>query len=422
MIPLIVWCCFALVLGLVVGSFLNVLIARLPYEKSIFWPGSHCLHCFQPIRRWDNVPVLGYLRLRGRCRFCGTAFGSRYLWVELGTGCAFLLLFVLEVLVNWYDIPQLRSDLRPGISALPPWPALAVFFYHSVLISALIAAAVIDAEHRIIPPLIPYTGLVIGVLGGVCMPWPWPQPSEVIQRLPENIPWIFPEMWGLIPLGVQPWPLWGPLPEWAPAGSWQLGLLNSLVGAFAGSLTVRLIRWLFSAGFGREALGMGDADLLMMAGAFLGWQIAVLSLFVGSIAALVILVLVLLFTPSRSERGASATQPSDQSPIPSRYSSREIPFGPGLAIGIVLTWLAWPWLGPRVQFVFFDAVIFGLAAFIICMGMLAAGLLLRRPTIDSPTTTSSAATASRSPTVSKATTSERPSGNRVATSEQPSGS
>jgi leader peptidase (prepilin peptidase)/N-methyltransferase len=391
MAPLILWCCFALILGLAVGSFLNVLIARLPYEKSILWPGSHCLHCFRPIRRWDNVPVLGYLRLRGRCRWCGTPFGSRYLWVELGTGCAFLLLFILEVLVNWYDIPQMHVDFRRGISALPPGPALALFFYHSVLISALIAAAVIDAEHRIIPPLIPYSGLVVGVIGGACMPWPWPQPPETAQRLPENIPWIFPEMWGLIPLGVQPWPLWGPLPDWAPAGSWQLGLLNSLVGAFAGSITVRLIRWLFSTGFGREALGLGDADLLMMAGAFFGWQIAVLSLFVGSIVALVMFVVALLFVPGNGQTATQTSGPAVSQPLspPAGTSGREIPFGPGLAVGVVLTWLAWPWLGPRVQFVFFDAVIFGLAAFIICMGMLAAGLLLRRPAADSFGTTAS---------------------------------
>jgi leader peptidase (prepilin peptidase)/N-methyltransferase len=311
--------------------------------------------------------------------------------VELGTGCAFLLLFILEVLVNWYDIPQMRVDFRRGISALPPGPALALFFYHSVLISALIAAAVIDAEHRIIPPLIPYSGLVVGVIGGACMPWPWPQPPETAQRLPENIPWIFPEMWGLIPLGVQPWPLWGPLPDWAPAGSWQLGLLNSLVGAFAGSITVRLIRWLFSTGFGREALGLGDADLLMMAGAFFGWQIAVLSLFVGSIVALVMFVVALLFVPGNGQTATQTSGPAVSQPLspPAGTSGREIPFGPGLAVGVVLTWLAWPWLGPRVQFVFFDAVIFGLAAFIICMGMLAAGLLLRRPAADSFGTTAS---------------------------------
>lgn len=376
--PILVWCLFALVLGLVVGSFLNVLIARLPYEKSILWPGSHCLHCYRPISRWDNVPVLGYLRLRGRCRHCGSAFGRRYLWVELGTGLAFLLLFVLEVLLNWPGIPQLRFDPRAGLSALPPAPALALFGYHAVLLSALLAAAVIDAEHRVIPPLIPYGGLVVGLIGGICMPWPWPQPTATAQRLPDNISWIFPEMWGLIPLGVQPWPWWGPLPSWTPPGSWQLGLVNSLLGALAGSLIVRLIRWLFSTGFGREALGLGDADLLMMAGAFLGWQIAVLSLFIGSVVALVLYVLTLVFGPSRSN---SAPQP-DSATAP---QVREIPFGPGLALGVVLTWFAWPWLGPRVQFALFDLTILGLATFIISMGTLAAGLLLRRPE-DSDTT------------------------------------
>jgi leader peptidase (prepilin peptidase)/N-methyltransferase len=296
-----------------------------------------------------------------------------------------LLLFVLEVLWNWHNIPQLQFDPRVGFSALPPAAALALFFYHAALISALIAAATIDAEHRIIPPFIPYVGLIIGVVGGALMPWPWPQPPQTAQRLPDNIPWIFPEMWGLIPVGVQPWPCWGPLPTWLPPGSWLLGLVNSLVGALAGSITVRLIRWLFSTGFGREALGMGDADLLMMAGAFLGWQIAVLSLFVGSIAGLLIYLLLMVFQPAppstavNSWVGHSADTGVGHS-ADTLANAREIPFGPGLAVGIVLTWLAWPWLGPRVQFIFFDAVIFGLAAFIIGMGMLAAGLLLRPPT------------------------------------------
>lgn len=377
MMPVLLWCVFALLLGLAIGSFLNVLISRLPYEKSILWPGSHCLQCYRPVARFDNIPLIGYLRLRGRCRHCGTIFGRRYLWVELGTGLAILLLFVLEVVLNWHGIPQLRFDPRAGLSALPPRAALAMFFYHTVLLSALIAAAVIDVEHRIIPPQLPYAGLAVGVLGGLLMPWPWPQPPETAQRLPPNVPWIFPEMWGLIPLGVQPWPCCGPLPSWLPPGSWQLGLLNSLIGALAGSLTVRIVRWLFSSGFGREALGMGDADLLMMAGAFLGWQIAVLSLFAGSVAALFLYALVLVFgsTPSHSPTSASCTVSRSSAEI----STREIPFGPGLALGVVLTWFAWPWLGPRVQFVFFDSVISSLAAFIIGAGMLAAGLLLRRP-------------------------------------------
>src|SRR5262249_51874872 len=155
-------------------------------------------------------------------------------------------------------------------------------------LSLLIAAAVIDAEHRIIPPLIPYTGLLVGVVGGALMPWPWPHGVSATDSLPSNVPWMLTEYWGKVSVGAQPWPFWGPLFAFAPAGSWKLGLLNSLIGAFAGSLVVRAVKWLFETGFGKEALGLGDADLLMMAGAFLGWQPAVLSLFVGSFAALLV--------------------------------------------------------------------------------------------------------------------------------------
>jgi leader peptidase (prepilin peptidase)/N-methyltransferase len=162
--------------------------------------------------------------------------------------------------------------------------------------------------------------------------------------------------------------------KFAPPGSIQLGLMNGIIGALAGSLVVRIIRGLFGAGFGREALGMGDADLLMMAGAFLGWQIAVMALFAGALCALALKIAAILFV-------GEGTPTEDGKPAP---DARELPFGPGLAIGIVATWLSWPWIGPRVQFVFFDGVTFGLAAFIMCVGLLAAGLLLRRPEVKPP--------------------------------------
>jgi leader peptidase (prepilin peptidase)/N-methyltransferase len=355
-----------------VGSFLNVLIARLPYEKSIVWPSSRCFGCYRPIRLLDNVPVLGYLRLRGRCRSCGAAFSARYLWVEVGTGLVFLALF-LALVFNWQNIPALRFDVLGGMNALPPWQLLVFFAYYAFLLSGLIAAAVIDAEHRIIPPLIPYAGVVVGVAGGALLPWPWPHPSAAGVLPPPpglgpNPPWALPELWGLIPLGLQPWPFWGPTFAFAPPGSFQLGLLNGLIGALAGSLVVRAIKWLFEVGFGREALGLGDADLLMMAGAFVGWQIAVLSLFVGAVCALGLKVLGLVFGAGKAAAGVSG--PAD---------ARELPFGPGLAVGVVVTWAAWPWLGKAVQFVFFDAVTFGISVVVLCVGMLAAGVFLRRP-------------------------------------------
>ncbi|MBX9582869.1 MAG: prepilin peptidase, partial [Gemmataceae bacterium] len=356
-----VWCGFALVLGLMVGSFLNVLVARLPYEKSILWPGSRCFSCLRPIRPLDNLPIVGYLRLRGRCRSCGAAFSARYLWVEVGTGLAFLGLFLLDVVFNVHGLPG--AEYQPvGGNTAPPAVGLAVFGYHAVLVACLIAAAVIDAGHRIIPPLIPFFGAFVGVAGGALMPWPWPHPPEAAGAIPAGFPWLLPEFAGKVPVGAQPWPFWGPLFAALPAGSWKLGLVNALLGALAGSLVVRWVKWLFEVGFGREALGLGDADLLMMAGAFIGWQPAVLSLFVGAFAAL------LVFKLPSVLIGLVRPQPAD----------RELPFGPGLAVGVVLTWLAWPWVGPRVQGVFFDVPTLGVVVGVLSVGMLAAGLLLRR--------------------------------------------
>jgi leader peptidase (prepilin peptidase)/N-methyltransferase len=369
-LPVAFWCLLVFAFGLAVGSFLNVLIARLPLEKSIVWPSSRCFTCFTPIRFADNIPVLGYLRLRGRCRACGAAFSSRYLWVEVGTGLAFLALYVFEVLANGHGIAAFKTAYFALDMALPSWRAGVMFVYHSVLLACLIAAAVIDAEHRIIPPAIPYTGLAVGLLGGALMPWPWPNPAAagvlpVSPELGPDAPWSLPDFWGKVPPGVQPWPFWGPAPAWAPPGSWQLGLLTSVAGALAGSLAVRLIKGLFELGFGREALGLGDADLLMMAGAFLGWQIAVLSLFTGAVMALVLKVLGAVLVRAK--------------PGPAGADARELPFGPGLALGVVVTWLSWRWVGPHVQFPLFDLPGMGLVAAVMGVGVFAAGLLLRRP-------------------------------------------
>jgi leader peptidase (prepilin peptidase)/N-methyltransferase len=369
-----VWCISVFLLGLTVGSFLNVLIARLPHEKSIVWPSSRCFNCFQPIRKLDNLPIIGYLRLRGKCRHCGVTFSSRYLWVEIGTGVAFLALFAAEVLFNWHRIGANEFKFLAPDATLPPWHFWGMFAYHAFLISCLIAAAAIDAEHRIIPPLIPYAGVVVGVVGGALMPWPWPNPATVAAVMPTDQPWMFQEHFGKIPHGVQPWPFWGPTFGFAPPGSWQLGLLTSVIGALVGSLVVRVIKRLFETGFGREALGLGDADLLMMAGAFLGWQIAVFSLFVGAMVAIVMKLLAALLLaraePPPAPVGVGA---------PPERDSHELPFGPGLAIGVVITWFAWPWLSPGLQFAFFDHVALGLATVIMCVGILASGLLLRKP-------------------------------------------
>jgi leader peptidase (prepilin peptidase)/N-methyltransferase len=134
-----------------------------------------------------------------------------------------------------------------------------------------------------------------------------------------------------LPLGAYPWPVWYPLPDWLPAGSWQLGLATGLAGVLAGTLMLRAVRFVFGLGRGKEGLGVGDADLMMMAGAFLGWQPVVIAFFVSVFPALFIgLTQVVL-------RG-----------------NQELAFGPSLSLGIVLTMLAWHGIGPQVAGIFFD--------------------------------------------------------------------
>jgi len=125
--------------GLIVGSFLNVVIYRLPRGESLSWPGSHCTRCQAPIRWFDNVPVLSYLALRGRCRHCGQSISLRYPAVELLTGALFA-------------VAALRYGADP---MLPLWCAFA---------AALVATAAIDFDHQIIPDEISLGGLVLALL------------------------------------------------------------------------------------------------------------------------------------------------------------------------------------------------------------------------------------------------------------------
>jgi leader peptidase (prepilin peptidase)/N-methyltransferase len=261
----------AFILGTIVGSLLNVCIYRLPLEKSILWPGSRCSHCLQPIRWYSNIPLVSYLWLRGRCRTCGARFSSRYFLIELLTGLIFAGLFYLEVLDNIHGFQAFNQQgFRLQRLLMPTWQGWVVFGYHAIFVSFLIVATFCDFDQREIPLSLTVTGTVIGLIGAGLFPWPWPDPPPVAFA-PNQPP----------PLGLYPWPVWLPLPGWLPPGSWQLGLATGLVGALAGTVMLRVVRFVFTAGLGVEALGLGDADLMMMAGAFLGWQPLVVAFFIS---------------------------------------------------------------------------------------------------------------------------------------------
>jgi leader peptidase (prepilin peptidase)/N-methyltransferase len=139
MTPTVVYSLFAFVFGMIVGSFLNVCICRMPKNESIVSPPSHCPNCDYQIRWYDNIPLFSYLLLRGKCRGCGTVISIQYPLVELLNGTLTLLLF-----------------LRFG-----PTPVFAVLF---LFCSALVVITFIDIEHQIIPDEISLSGIVVGFM------------------------------------------------------------------------------------------------------------------------------------------------------------------------------------------------------------------------------------------------------------------
>ncbi|MBU0550808.1 prepilin peptidase [Myxococcota bacterium] len=146
---------FAFTWGAVWGSFLNVVIYRLPLDLSLVTPGSRCSACHTPIRWYDNIPVLSYLVLRGRCRACGAAYSPRYMLIEAATGVLTLVLFRATVL---------PLDPDTFISGLWTWLWAQSFVY------GLIALTFIDLEHTILPDEITIPLTAIGVFGAFVLP------------------------------------------------------------------------------------------------------------------------------------------------------------------------------------------------------------------------------------------------------------
>jgi len=133
------------IFGALVGSFLNVCIFRLPKEESIIWPGSHCPHCKKPIRFYDNIPLVSYFLLRGRCRYCKGSISLQYPLVEGITALSSLFLII-----------------KFG-------PSMSYLFYFA-FVAALIVITVIDLYHQIIPDVISLPGIGMGLLASLLIP------------------------------------------------------------------------------------------------------------------------------------------------------------------------------------------------------------------------------------------------------------
>jgi leader peptidase (prepilin peptidase)/N-methyltransferase len=327
------WFVAVFLVGLAAGSFLNLCAIRLPYEKALLWPGPRCDSCRQPVGLLDCLPLVGFLRLKGRCRACGKPIPWSYPVVEVFTALVFVGLLALV-----YD----DND---------PWATLVVFSHRAVLVGLLIVAAVCDLEDMEIPMSLTVSGTVIGLVFATLFPWPFPDPPGAVAHVPPLVklyPWP----------SLYPWPVWYPLPDWLPPGSPQLGLATGLAGALAGMILLRGVRFLFGLGRGLEGMGVGDADLMMMAGAFIGWQPVTLAFFVSVLPGLGF-ALVSFF----------------------RKGHQPLPFGPALGMGVVLTVLFWPMLGNYFRLgnmlLFFEPLVLGVVFGGGAVGLLLLAFLLR---------------------------------------------
>lgn len=244
---------YAFVLGAVTGSFLNVCIHRLPRGFLLHKPPSHCPFCNEPIRWYDNVPIVSYLLLGRRCRFCGIRISPRYALVEGLTG-------VLFAYVAWRTIGSGQAD----------YARLGVYV---VLAAALVAASFIDIEFRIIPDEVSIPGMVLAPIVSLLLPGLHETGEPILVASLGRLAGLTPE-----------------------ADPRLCGLVASLVGMAVGAGVIWVMRVVGRAVFRKEAMGFGDVKLMAFVGGFIGWKLALLGIVLGAFAGAIIGLLLLLRT------------------------------------------------------------------------------------------------------------------------------
>jgi leader peptidase (prepilin peptidase)/N-methyltransferase len=243
LVPPVVGYVIAGVFGAIIGSFLNVVIHRLPLEESIVFPNSRCPSCGAVIAFYDNIPVLSYVALRAKCRHCKERISFRYPAVELLTAALF-------VAVAWHD----------GLSAALP--------FDLVFASALLALVFIDAEHMILPNVITYPGIVFALVARIAIPYLTGTPHF------DDLPSLAQGAFAGMPI-------------------WLASLAGGLIGALLGGGSLWLMGWTWEKLRGIEAMGLGDVKMMFMVGAYLGWRLTILTIFVGVLTGSIIGILLM---------------------------------------------------------------------------------------------------------------------------------
>jgi leader peptidase (prepilin peptidase)/N-methyltransferase len=231
----------AFIFGLPVGSFLNVCIYRLPRRQSIITPPSYCPKCKKKIRWYDNIPLISYILLKGKCRNCKAKISPRYFIVELITGLMFFFLMMRF---------KLSFD----------------FFIFVIFTCMLIIITFVDFEHFLIPDVLVLPGIILGFA------------LSTHNSLLDFPPLFFSVSY---PLSA---------------------FMNSITGAFLGFLSLLIVALVGGALFKKEAMGGGDLKLLAMIGAFLGWKNVFFTILVSSLVGSIIgIILILLKKKGRKE-------------------------------------------------------------------------------------------------------------------------
>jgi len=183
--------------GACIGSFLNVVAYRMPLGMSVVWKPSHCPKCDHPIRAYDNVPVLGWLWLRGKCRDCGEPISPRYAIVEFVMGLTFFVLAYVELFSGGANLPGGPITEFTGAVAnvwYPQWELIGVYVYHCTLLCLLMCVVLMDQDSQQAPTKLVFFGLLIGFLAPFV--WPHQNPSLSWPRSFENT--FFSQFGGLL--------------------------------------------------------------------------------------------------------------------------------------------------------------------------------------------------------------------------------
>ena len=274
---------FTFAFGASFGSFTNVLIHRLPLDMSVAYPPSACPQCQRPIRWYENIPILSYLFLRGRCAGCGVSISSQYPIIELALG-VWSTALATRYLWPLFGRPE-RWAADPSILTVDA----LTWLWFTAFACALVAITLIDLRYTFVPDEISINGVWLALIGGFFLSRPQP--------------------------------------------------LDHFWGALVGYSVIVVIRVVGFWVYRREAMGLGDAKLLAMIGGFLGWKALPLILFGAASQGLIAAVLALTYTRVTG-RANLLTLTSDE--LDERFGEEDLyedqqvmlvmPFGPFLCL------------------------------------------------------------------------------------------